>query len=1421
MAHLSLSFLGPFQATLDGRPLTGFASDKVRALLAYLAVESDRAHRRSSLTGLFWPDRPERMARHSLSQALSSLRQLIDNDGAASPHLDATHHTLQFDAGSDTCLDVAAFMDRIAACRRHAHAGLAPCDPCLARLEQAVALYQGEFLEGFSLADAPAFEEWLTLQRERLHRLAIEALQDLAGAYEGRGAFECGVQVARRAVAMDPLRESAHRTLMRLLALAGERSAAIAQYDACCRILADELGVEPEEETMALYARIRDGMVVAAVRVGEGLARPHRVVGACPYRGLSAFREADAPFFHGRQAFTARLDEAVRTQPLVAIVVGSSGSGKSSAVYAGLLPRLRQEGGWQIADFRPGGQPFHALSAALLPALEPGLGETDRLIQAGKLANALQREEVRLVEVIDRVLAKWNGTDRLLLLADQFEELYTLCPQAETRRRFLDTLLAATESVAARRSSALVLLLTVRADFMGHALAHRPFVDALQEGSLLLGPMSCDELRTAIVQPAETQGAALEPGLAERLLDDVGEEPGKLPLLEFALTLLWERLDGGWMTHAAYEEIGRVEGALARYAEEVYQGLAEEERDAARWVLEQLVQPGEGTEDTRRVATRAEVGEEHWPLVQHLADKRLVVTGRDASTATETVEVVHEALIQRWDRLREWMEEDRTFRTWQEGLRVALRAWEGCDRDEGALLRGTPLAQAEQWLAERGHALSTAEVAYIRAGVALRQRQQAEQARRRHEALRQVSIGLAAQATVELEGASPERAVLLALEALQHYPYTGQAESALAEAVHAFKPYRILPNTEIRVRQAVWSPDGRRVAISGMEGTIKVYDAETGAEMNKFNERDWSDIVGLAWSVEGRLVTVSRGRKVARVWDPATGALLLTYEGHAGPVHHVALSTDGALALTAGADGTARVWEVETGAERLVLAAGDGAALQDAAWSPEEGRILTVGMDGTVRVWDVSAALGPGGGDAEEMLVLAAHAKGALAVTWSPDGTRFASGGMDGLARVWDAATGQTLLTLIGHDDQVRDVSWAPEGRRIATASGDGTARVWDARAGDELYTLYGLTGDMWAVEWSPVGERLVTGGGQRPWVGDLPAPPLRLVGHADRDGLIDAKWSPNGSLIVTADRDGTQRVWDARTGEPIQTFTGHLTGEDRQQTAWGVAWSPSGDRIASTGSDNVVRVWDARTGEELLTYTEHTGTDTWSVDWSPDGTRIVSSSTDYCSHVWDARTGERLVTYCNGCLSHHPAWSPDGTRIVSGCLFGSLEGAYVWDAATGQPLVHFAKHTDTITGPAWSPDGKRIATGSWDRTIRIWDAETGEERLVFTGHTDSVMGVRWSPDGRRIASSDESGMVRIWDPETGVEVYRFHVPGVVYSSEWSPDGTRVMVAGSFLVPEIRRVWPSTEALVAYAQEHCVLRELTAEERAQFGLPAR
>ncbi|MFN3761904.1 MAG: trypsin-like peptidase domain-containing protein, partial [Anaerolineae bacterium] len=274
-----------------------------------------------------------------------------------------------------------------------------------------------------------------------------------------------------------------------------------------------------------------------------------RAVPPNPYRGLRAFREQDAPFFFGREAFADRLAEEVKRHPFTA-VIGPSGSGKSSVVFAGLIPRLRRRAEWAIAAARPGREPFAELASALLPLLEPGMTETDRLRETPKLAGSLKSGEIPLDRLARCILEK-GGQEHLLVVVDQWEELYTLSPE-DVRRPFVDLWLHPLTSAPLHPSTPLHLLLTLRADFMGQALAYRPLADALDGRTLLLGPMNRGELERAVVRPAENQGVKFEDGLVARILDDVGDEPGNLPLLEFALTQLWERQERGRLTHRAY-----------------------------------------------------------------------------------------------------------------------------------------------------------------------------------------------------------------------------------------------------------------------------------------------------------------------------------------------------------------------------------------------------------------------------------------------------------------------------------------------------------------------------------------------------------------------------------------------------------------------------------------------------------------------------------------------------------------------------------------------------------------------------------------------------------------------------------------------------------------------------------------------------
>jgi formylglycine-generating enzyme required for sulfatase activity len=404
-----------------------------------------------------------------------------------------------------------------------------------------------------------------------------------------------------------------------------------------------------------------------------------------PYRDLSAFREQDQRFFFGRQAFTEELVAAVDRQPFVA-VVGASGSGKSSVVQAGLIPLLRRRGNWAVAIVRPGAEPWRSLAGALLDAIDGPPAEGQRVQRqwaigelAGELASgaplgAPGGARVGLPHLVAATLAAQAGCSRLLLVVDQWEELYTYRETtAASAAAFADRLVEAT------RSAPLSVVLTLRADFTGRALEHRPLRDRLQQATVFLGGMTRAEREQAISGPARVAGLRFEPGLVGRILDDVGEEPGNLPLLEFCLTQLHARRQEGHLCQAAYQAIGRVQGAIVQRADSVIDALecrTPGSAAIARDVFLQLVQLGEGSEDTRRRAPLADFDDQARRLISELATARLLVTSRDPGSEQEIVEVAHEALIRSWQRLRQWLQEDRDDLHQRREVARAAAAWE-------------------------------------------------------------------------------------------------------------------------------------------------------------------------------------------------------------------------------------------------------------------------------------------------------------------------------------------------------------------------------------------------------------------------------------------------------------------------------------------------------------------------------------------------------------------------------------------------------------------------------------------------------------------------------------------------------------------------------------------------------------------------
>ncbi len=1229
-----------------------------------------------------------------------------------------------------------------------------------------------------------------------------------------------------------------------------------------------------------------------------------RKVGKSPYRGLSAFQEEDAAYYFGRVTFVDALEQAIRARKLVAVIVGSSGSGKSSVLFAGLLPRLRKTGGYHYVTFRPGNQPFYALADVLIPIIEPGLSKTDHLTETRKLAERLGKREVSLLQIINHHTDQTANPQQLLLVIDQFEELYTLCSYDKLQNDFVDELLACVAGVKDRKNPVLVILITLRADFMGQALAHRLFADTLQEASLLMGPMTREELRMAIEKPAEMQGAAFEPGLVERILDDVGEKPGNLPLLEFTLTHLWEQQTDGWLTHGDYEKMGCVEGALAAYADQVYADLDEEARERARQALVQLVQPGEGTEDTRRIATREELGAESWQLIQHLADRRLVVTGRDAQ-GRETAEVVHEALIQKWGQFQEWMESDRAFRAWQEQLRTHLRGWQESGQDEGALLRGAPLVVAQTWLYERGEQVNPAERGYIDASLVLQERLQKERQRRRQRTVMglvgglvfalilafiafqqrqaakvQAGILLASQAESELENGKSDLAILLALAALQNYPYTSQAEHALGQAVTYNRSLNIYEGHSAAVTGADWSSDGKRVATISNDNSVHIWDASTGELIRQINLPkgitgniyDWG--LTVKWSPDDQyLLTISGDRFLTGsqdydlfLWDVKTGEQVSALEvqnatppstgemGTAGQ-HFLtgaggSFASDGRVA-TMGGDNTALIWEPMLTSQQLILN-GHTEAINSIDWSPDFTRLATASEDGTARIWDAD--------NGQELMQLVGHSGGVNQIAWAPEKNFIATAGDDGNLILWDGNNGEKLnviritpsaANMTISDRIVWSITWSPDGSYIATGSGDGYIQIWDVEGGLKIFDMKGHDQFITYLVWSPNEERLIstsTDGKVRIWnvandnmIFSLPY------------GFVYTDWSPDGNHFAVGTstnpmelqpdlvliEKGMVTVWDFETVKPIfETFA------DKDEN-WGWGWldySPDGKYILSRTmlqwpditDANKFYIFDSQTGEIIRKLETNKDTLLLMGGWSPDSQMVAAGDYEGTVYFWEVNSGEIVKTMNCPSWGHLVQWSPDGSKIAMLCLDfeKSMNSIQMVDAETYEIIFKIERDImfDYFQLFRWSPDSTRIVvsggsdeTGLTSNPVYVFDANTGEELLNINRHTSMVMGIGWSPNGKRLVSGSTDDFTRIWDAETGAELLTLSTPNDWWSiPDWSPDGQYLFVSIQNLFNPgksgVFRVWQTTEELIDYAKECCVFRELTDAERIQYGL---
>ncbi|MFD8024518.1 trypsin-like peptidase domain-containing protein [Streptomyces lavendulae] len=1151
----------------------------------------------------------------------------------------------------------------------------------------------------------------------------------------------------------------------------------------------------------------------------------------CPYRKLEPFTAEHARWFQGRKDAVRQVVANLAGQRRLTLLLGPSGSGKSSLVQAGVLQAL-------AAGELPGSDRWLPVIARPRQNL---LAEIERAGLPGAITQGI-------AAAAGRRLSAEDDYERVLLVIDQFEELFTQPGHGQQRDG-----LASMEQITAAVGSpvGLSVILIMRDDFYPQLAALAPqLLDTAMPGLLNVpGTLSQQDLCDIITLPAQDVGLRFQPGLVEQIVTDVlavtPDMPRQapvtvLPLLELALSQLWSRREDGYLTHEAYRRIGAVSGSLTTWCDNALNGMPPEQHTIARRILTSLVHPEDPSRNVPAVRAQVPLDELRDLAADpddaadgHVDDvigvltlHRIITTqlrspeGPEAPPGEPVAELVHDALIREWGTLREWVAQDRLFHEWFNRTRERRALW-AATSDPGELLSGAALDAGLHW--SREWRLPGDIRAFLKAS---EQRQQA--AIRRSRRLNAILASLLVLTLLAAAGAvwqwrtavderqaalsrqlasqsgtlidtNPDLASLLAIRAYRAST-TPEALASLENAAALPLKQRLLGHTG-EVAAVAFSPDKRTLATAGQDTMVRLWNLST-RQLSATLPGHTGKVSAVAFSPDGRTLATGSDDKTVRLWDVEAKESRATLTGHTQAVTSLAFSPDGSTLATGSDDATVRFWDVikEVGVSTLPVS--DGYTVMSVAFSPDETAFAASSGDMMVHLWDLQSG--------EERAALIDHAGPVFSVAFSPDSKTLAAS-HDYTAKLWDLATGKPRVTLPDQLGRVFSVAFSPDGSTLATAGEDKTARLWDANTGKARAVLSGHTDEVTSVAFSPDGSSLATGSVDataRLW--DLTSGSARAPLRGQSDLVLSVAFSPDGNTLATGGSDKTVRLWDLNTRKPRAPLTGHTD----QVTS--VAFSPDRDKptLASGSTDQTARLWDLTTGKMRAKLTGNTDA-VLSVAFSPDGNTLATAGGDKKVRLWDAATGKLRATLpdaTSGLWS--VAFSPDGQSIAAAAEDKTV---WLWDIATRRARAPLTGHTDRVWSLAFSPDGSTLATGSTDKTVRLWNVATGKAKAPLTGHTARVWAVAFSRDGRTIASGSDDFTVRLWDVHTGKT--RATLTGhtnAVTSLAFSPDGhTLASGSGDTTVRLWNAVLPAPDAAI---QKICqaVRRDLATDERASY-----
>lgn len=1081
---------------------------------------------------------------------------------------------------------------------------------------------------------------------------------------------------------------------------------------------------------------------------------PHYDPNLNPYKGLQSYEITDKDHFFGRDKVTEELYTFVAKRRF-AIVPGASGSGKSSLVKAGLIPRLLEEAYVPLV-MRPSEKPMEHLRL-LIPGLKP------------------------------------HPEYKTLLLIDQFEELITQCHDVTERKSFLESL----HDLINQGNNHFKLLLTIRSDFEPQ-FEDSPLGKYWREARFVVPPFSTSELEEVIERPAVERIILFDPPeLVSQIVQEVYNEPGALPLLSFTMSEMYEKLKErgafGAFRLADYQSLGGVIGSLRTRADKLYNQLPLDHQLTMQKLMLRMVSQ-EGGELAKRRVLLTELEYQHEAenkrvkfVLDRLTEARLIVQNQDFK-GQPYAEPAHDALVRAWGTLWGWITaigKDKLLLL--NKLQEATVDYQSTQNQKDLWYNNSRL---DAVLEEKELWLNAREIAFVEKSVGIKRRNlnrlitllaggitgltilvifafwqskiannNAKQAR-----LEACVNGNAALA-LKIVQKDPTLSLQIAKYAYEQFPGNPISAAAINEIL-SNPNYNVFYKTdfighESLVEAVSISKNGQYILTGALDQKAILWDLK-GNPIQYFKGHS-GRILTVAFSPNDKYVLTGSSDGTARLWD-LSGNLIQVFALKDEEINTVVFSNNGKYILTGSSSGMIDLWDLEgnlihtyTGHERAVV---------KVAFSPNDKYITSGSNDGTARLWGLS-------GNLIQTLFVSEYGERVNTLAISSNGQYIVTGHADKMLRLWDAQKGKHICTYFGHTAAITSVDFSSDGQYILSGSIDKTAKLWDI-SGKQIRSFPGHLATINAVVISNNNKYVVTGsddGTAKLWELNgfqLDSIPFSPHGYAidglgySRDGsrINDVAFSPDDQHFLAGISDGTVELLSSH--RLIQSFRAH------NKAIQSVAFSPNG-RCFLTGSlDKSAKLWDLNK-HQIRLFEGHIG-GVYSVAFSPNGQYILTGSEDGIIKLWDLE-GKNILTFPgHKDIIRAAAFSPDGQKILTGSWDKS---AKLWDLE-GNQICSLNGHNQFIYTVAFSPDGRKIITGSADRTIRLWDLK-GRNVQTFSGHTGGVNAVAFSPDGQFIVSGSTDKTVRLWDL-SGNQLVSFSASkGAVEAVTFSSDGKYIL----------------------------------------------